>query len=157
MQPSGINTRTLLALVVLSGLLATATSARGDVLSKPSEIRRLGAATIAPDQTQDVLLLAPTGGVVGAYVVPEKRVLVITTITFRPISFGTGFIEVDFLRGLGGNNSDGIWKVPTDRPTQLQLPTGLVISSGETLRLENRASSETSVHVDITGYEAKDR
>jgi len=157
MKRSRILTHPSLAVLVAAGLVAAATPAGADLLKKPSQIRHLTTAMIAQGDTGDLLEVGPTGGLLGTYTVPRKHVLIVTTVTILPVFPGSGVLETQLFRGPSGLQNSESWKVPMDRPTQLQFPNGLVFSPDEFFRVQNTGASDLPVVVELSGYEARDK
>lgn len=144
----------LVAIFVLGAFLLTSQdSALADTFDKPSRIKDLGTTEIAPGDTEDVLEISPEAVNVGVFTVPPNKVLVITSVQIFPQNPGAGTLKVRLIQD---SRAREYWVVPNNLPTQLHIPTGLVIAPGYSLKIENYPDSAGSIRVKIVGYIARD-
>jgi len=102
--------------------------------------------TITPVELQEVDF---NGVTLGAYVVPNNRVLVITSITFLP-SITPGINQISLIQGQQFRRA---WRIPNSEITQLHFSPGMLINSGQNLRARGSNQNESIVETVVRGYE----
>ena len=142
------------AVFVLSAFLLTSQdSALADIFTKPSRIKSLSTTQISPGNTEDVVEISSEATNMGVFTVPPNKVLVITNVKIFPQNPGAGTLKVRLIQD---SRAREYWVVPNDLPTQLHIPTGLVIAPGYSLKIENYPDSAGPIRVDMIGYIVKD-
>jgi hypothetical protein len=151
-QTMKIRSTSLLISFVSAALLASCAT----LTPKPSEIKYL-AMEVAPGRSRDFLEITPAAIPAGVFTVPSGKVFVINSVKIYPLSPGSGVIDVTLRQKIGVTNSErASWVLPNSQPTQLEYSTGLVVSSGFTLIIQNHSRSSGRIRVDVHGYVASD-
>ncbi|MCF6187035.1 MAG: hypothetical protein L3J49_06105 [Desulfobulbaceae bacterium] len=115
----------------------------------PSDVLKMGTASIAPDSTSDVVEVTPQAGNAGQVTVPTGKYLVITSMSVFPVSPGTGIIEMQLIQN---SSVTDYWKLSNAEPSHLSFGPGMLIDSGYALTIKNWASSGGNIRVNLYGY-----
>ena len=147
-----------LVLVIVSILLIGTQDTMADLVKRPSDMVHLEEQLGLNDE--QILNEVDDGGAYqGKFLVPNRYVLVIRTVTISPGSPGAG-LNIISLRQQpvgGGPVMRMIWTVPNDRITQLQFSPGIVIAPRHDVRVYNYGTSAGSVYIDVFGYLTRDK
>ena len=110
---------------------------------------------LAPGGRRQFTRVGRDGADRGLYVVPEKRLLVITSVHIFPQNLAPGAVDLilwqrrqvpfrDFARAR--------WTVPQNEVTQLEISPGLLIGQDFDVSIRSNALNDSSVRVKLYGY-----
>ena len=147
-----------LVLVIVSILLVGTQNTMADMVKRPSDVVHLNR-YVAPNNDLVLNEVDDEGADQGGFLIPNRMVLVIRTVTITPntTAAGSNRISLRQLPDGGGAVTRILWEVPSDRTTQLQFSPGIVIAPRHYLRAWNLSSSTNTVDIDIFGYLTRDK
>ena len=94
--------------------------------------------------------MLPNGSNAGTYTAPNNKVLVITNMIIFPQSPAAGVIKLTLVQN---SVSRKYFVVPSNVPTTLFFGPGLLFPAGYSLKIENGSTSDSSIRVNMFGYE----
>jgi hypothetical protein len=120
----------------------------------PSDVVELGTTSIGPGSYDNLSRISTAATNLGDFTVPDGKVLVISIVQIFPTNPTPGSLQVRLDQDTRARR---YWVVPSDQPTQLLFPAGLIIAPGYTLEINNYAASASSIRVNAFGYITDDK
>jgi hypothetical protein len=121
-----------------------------DASKLASNLVRLNSDIVGPGTERTASKVTPDG-VFTAFVVPNDRSLVVTSIDIEPVSPGAGTNSV-FLTSGPDTAAVGRWSVPNSSVSQFAFQSGIVFPAGSVVKVRSIPASTGQVVVTLGGY-----